>query len=47
MLMLELEHVVVALQAAEHLTYPIHHATAKSFHFRSIRLSYARPGRRW
>jgi len=47
MLMLELEHVVVALQAAEHLAYSIHHATAKPFHLSSIRLSYARPGRLW
>jgi hypothetical protein len=43
----ELEHVVVALQAAEHLADPIHHATAKSFHFRWIRVSDAHPGRLW
>jgi hypothetical protein len=38
MLMLELEHVVVAVKAAEHLANPIHHSTAKPFRYLNLRL---------
>jgi hypothetical protein len=47
MLMLELEHIVVAVKAAEHLAHSIHHTTAKPFRLLNLRFPYGRPGRLW